>query len=225
MTIFPIPYRSQDIKNILEYCDIDGAGSDEEPWTTKWCQALATGIGEMEGVSLIDWGCGYGRFLNYMLTENVRNFRYYGFELKGKRGLALNDFNQNYLPLNDDHRTIKFGFVDNQDLIDEAVQNCSTILLGSVFTHMRIEDCVEFLNTFDEVTKKGSIVFSLIMDTEYFLGPPALVYEIENSYCIVRHTEKELDMLTIGGKYKIVKCCDFLTSHKEVHTIFHLTYA
>ena len=70
-----------------------------------------------------------------------------------------------YLTLNNPNRIIKFGYVDNNQLLDEALKNSNTILLGSVFTHMSINDSLLFLEKFDNfIINGGTIIFSLIIE-------------------------------------------------------------
>lgn len=231
--LLPIPFDFNDynIRRVINYindeCDgsrFRGCGSDYLPHTVKWCNTLHEGIGELEDVAIIDYGCGYGRFLNYMLNKKINNFKYYGLELRGVRGNGLNRFNENYLSFNDENRVIKFGFSDEQDLINEAIQNCNTILFGSVFTHWKIEDSIEILRTFDEIIKKGKAVFSLIIDKEYHCYND-MIYDVKDTYSLVTHTFEQLKMLTFNDKYKIQEMSHFDTSHSVTHTIFSLALA
>ena len=84
-----------------------GCGSDEEPKSTKWCKSLEKGITDKKEYNIIDWGCGYGRFLTYIIRNNMNNFKYYGFELRGNtHGDLLIDFckeNFSHLDTNEEY--------------------------------------------------------------------------------------------------------------------------
>ena len=231
MKITKIPYNfKSDIDTIIKHLRskgwmYGGCGSDQEPYSSKWCESLDEGFIE-KTYCIIDWGCGYGRFLNYLLSKNIDKFKYYGFELHGKNnGDLLIDFCEtHYLNLNNSNRIIKFGYVDDTKLLDEARQNCNTILLGSVFTHMSIEQSILFLEKFDSfIMNGGTIIFSLIIERNYYKldGPGA--YGIATGYACVFHSNKQLLQLCKMGRYKIIHICKFQTNHILKHDIFRLT--
>lgn len=203
-----------------------GCGSDNEPYSTKWCESLDEGFIDKNNYCIIDWGCGYGRFLNYLLSKGIDKFKYYGFELHGeKNGDLLIDFcNTHYLDLNNSNRIIKFGYIDNTKLVDEATQNCNTILLGSVFTHMLIEDILLFLEKFDNfIINGGTVVFSLIIEKNRYDPRRPGAYGITSGYRVVFHSINELQKLCRNDRYKIQNICKFQTSHVLKHDIFRLT--
>jgi len=205
---------------------LHGSGSDREPYTSEWCKSLDNGIDALwRGYNIIDWGCGYGRFLNYLLTRAVKKFKYYGFELHGAKNgdVLLNFCKRHYSPLNCADRLIKFGYVDDDELINEAMGNCNTVLLGSVFTHMGIEDSLKFLEKFhDFICKGGIIVFSLIIEKDKYELVGKGEYGIEDGYAVVFHSQKELQMLSNKGKYSISNIGSFQTDHHVKHDIFVL---
>lgn len=203
----------------------EGCGSDYEPYSTKWCESLDKGL-VGSNYCVIDWGCGYGRFLNYLLTKGVDRFKYYGFELHGERNgdLLMGFCKAHYLGSNSLNRVVKFGYVDDNELLDEALKNCDTILLGSVFTHMSIDDSLSFLKRFDSfVANGGAIVFSLILEKNVYElhGPGA--YGIPNGYECVFHSTNELKQLCRNGRYKVRNLGSFQTDHTVKHAIIKLT--
>jgi len=203
----------------------NGCGSDNEPYSTEWCKCLMEGINKNK-LNIIDWGCGYGRFLNFLLVKNINSFKYYGFELHGEKNgdLLINFCNENYISQNTSERLIKFGFVDNEELIKESLENCSTILLGSVFTHMAIEDVIQLLEKFkDFISSGGEIVFSLITEkNKYELNGPG-AYGIKNGYDCAFYSQNEIERMTFDNKYKIEKITDFQTDHVIKHGIYKLS--
>jgi hypothetical protein len=229
-SIVTIPYNfKSDIDTIINYLSkkgwiYEGCGSDREPYSTKWCESLEKGIINAN-YNIIDWGCGYGRFLNYLLTKDISNFKYYGFELHGNNnGDLLIDFcKTHYSQCNNSDRIIKFGYIDDVELINEATKNCNVILLGSVFTHMDIKDSIKFLNKFDKfINNGGYIIFSLITERNIYelIGKGA--YGIENGYACVFHSDKELEILSNNNKYHISNISKFQTDHTIKHDIFVL---
>jgi len=228
-----IPYDFEnDIEVILKYLVkegwmYDGAGSDRQPYSENWCKSLEKGIGSnyKNGISIIDWGCGYGRFLNYMF-KTLKNFTYYGFEIPSiNNGDLLIDFNKKtYERYNDENKKINFGFIDDYELINSAINNCNTVILGSVFTHISLADSKNIILKFEQLLKKqnGCIVFSVILADKYELvGPGA--YGDSSAYEYVTHTAKQINTLTFN-KYKINKIVDFKTDHWAIHTILKLNY-
>jgi SAM-dependent methyltransferase len=203
-----------------------GCGSDKPPFTERWCEALSTGIGSKlkDGLSILDLGCGYGRFLNYLYIKKINKFKYYGLEIPGdKNGDVLIKCNkEKYEPFNNSDKKIRFGFVDDEDLVNEAIENCDTLLLGSVFTHLSIEDSILIIKKYEKILEKenGSIVFSLIMGGDYKLAGTA--YDCTRAYAHSIYTKKELEKLTINNKYKIKEVCEFKTDHEYIHTIYEL---
>ena len=226
-----IPYNFKtDINYIIEELRskgwmYKGCGSDHEPYSTKWCESLDKGFID-SNYCIIDWGCGYGRFLNYILTKKINKFKYYGFELHGeKNGDLLIDFcKTHYLDVNNPNIIIKFGYVDDNKLLNEALKKCNTILLGSVFTHMSIDESLLFLKKFDDfIMNGGTIIFSLIIENNIYKLMGKGAYGISNGYACVFHSNTELRHLCKNERYKIQNIGKFQTDHKIKHDIFKLT--
>src|SRR5438105_3164612 len=116
-----------------------GCGCEDEPLSSLWCAALAEAMGDRygEGMKILDYGCGYARFFNF-LTGRLKDFTYYGLEAPdsatghGQRCIhfAKTSFGAD--------RRGKFGFVGSE-LETEALREVDVILLGSIFTHLSFE--------------------------------------------------------------------------------------
>ena len=209
-----------------------GCGSDVEPYSTRWCECLSEGIRDKTSYNIIDWGCGYARFLLHIIKKgNVNTTRYFGFELQGKtHGELLIDFcRENYSHLDmKEGSSIKFGYVDNEELVKEAKNKCTTMLLGSVFTHLSLESSKAIINRFDDfIVNGGEIVFSLILsanniDKQEVQG----VYENSDCFAIVYYSYDSLNALSFSNgehRYKIEQVSVFQTDHGVKQDIFRLT--
>ena len=205
-----------------------GCGSDDELHSNRWCECLSEGRRDKTSYNIIDWGCGYARFLLHIMKEGKVNTRYFGFELRGKtHGELLIDFcRENYSHLDTkEGSSIKFGYVDNEELVKEAKNNCTTMLLGSVFTHLSLESSKAILKRFDDfIINGGEIVFSLILsadnvDNQVTPG----VYENPDCFAVVYYSHDSLNALTLDNRYKIEHVSEFQTDHTLKHDIFRLT--
>ncbi|MEX0596312.1 MAG: hypothetical protein WD512_07410, partial [Candidatus Paceibacterota bacterium] len=129
-----------------------GVGSDFNPWSDKWSNVLLSSTGLYKnGMKLIDWGCGYGRVYLY-LKKHLSDFKYYGFELPGeKNGNILVETAGN--KYKDDTR-VHFDYIDSV-AVDEAFNECNAMILGSVVTHLSIEDSMSLFSRFTPFLEKG----------------------------------------------------------------------
>jgi hypothetical protein len=228
-----IPYNFEtDVKNIIKELVSKGgpagAGSDYMPHTLSWCKCLNSGF--KDTYNIIDWGCGYGRFLNYLLSKKIEKFKYYGFELRGENNgnVLINFCNKHYLKCNDSNKIIKFGFIDEDNIVNEAIKNCDILLLGSVFTHLNINDSINILKKFDNfITDGGKVVFSLITEKNIYkeIGPNC--YNNDNNiqtFGVVFHSDNEINLLNCNNRYKISLINIFETDHDIKHNIYSLKY-
>jgi hypothetical protein len=171
-----------------------GVGADDEPVSSLWCASLAEAIGEryQEGITLLDYGCGYGRFFNF-LTGRLRNFTYYGLEIPncptqhGERCIqyAKETFGAD--------RRAKFGFSESE-LEDEALNAAHVVLLGSVFSHVDFERFQLLFRRFMPVLDRGdAVVFSILLADGYkCTGPGFLLGMHDYFYQDVRYTRRQL---------------------------------
>lgn len=201
-----------------------GVGSDHEPQNTNWCEAQSEGIGKFfqEGLKMIDWGCGYARYYNW-LTGLFHNFKYYGFEPRGPRnGDILIEYCRKNLY---DPRCV-YDFIDNDTVVNQAIDECDVVLLGSVFTHISIEDADSVVKKFSKILDKGGyIVFSIILANEYFIGDKA--YGLEDSYNVVRHKKEQIEQLARQNNAQLDTVTTYMTEPNrlhlnETHTIFRI---
>lgn len=173
-------------------------GSKEE--SDRWLGSLVDKH-IYEHISILDYGCGYGRLSNY-LSEKLNNFSYFGLEPNYAGGPqhigdALKYFND---PRN------RFGFIGTE-LEQEALEKCNLIVLGSVFTHLNYNTIKLILSKFKPIANDNvNIIASIFFDKEYSLGPSYNDYpDIKYFYEYVFYKE---DMIR--------KICDFYTINEWI---------
>ena len=115
--------------------------------------------------------------------------------------------------------TVKFGYVDDNQLINDAKTNCNTMLLGSVFTHLTIDDSIEILKKFDDfIVDGGEVIFSIVMSTKnkYECVHREGVYENSKCFVVTYFTDNELKKLTLNDRYKIEYVCKAFTFQDDI---------
>ena len=163
-----------------------------------------------------------------MIKKGAVKTRYYGFELHGKNhGELLLDFcRQNYSHLDiKEGNSIKFGHVDNEELVKDAKNNCTTMLLGSVFTHLSVESSIAILKRFDDfIVNGGEIVFSIILSADNVDKHETKgVYENSDCFGVVYYSTDSVKALTLDGRYKIEHISEFQTGPGPKQDIYRLT--
>lgn len=132
-----------------------GYGTDAEPGTTEWMISLVAPLGARlrEGIRILDYGCGGGRFFNF-LTGYLADFHYYGAEPAGGKELAIA---KSFFEA--DPRATFLACEEAVARLDELQPDA--VILGSVFTHLRAETCERIVESLMPVVERGgSIVFS-----------------------------------------------------------------
>lgn len=224
-----IPFESNaEIKKVLKHLQqhgwaYPGIGSDLQPHTVLWHKKLVEAIGSQfkDGISVIDWGCGYGRFLNHMILQKINGFTYYGFDVPSiHNGDVLIPCNKE---MYSKYSNAFFGFINDKDLVEQAWDVCDIVILGSVFTHITVEAAQAFIHKCDSILHKenGMIVFSLIMRDKYHVAGP--YYNYEGAFGEVHYTNTEIELLKADNKHQIKKINKFVTDGSIEHTIFKLT--
>jgi hypothetical protein len=174
--------------------DIGSVGCDDEPLSSLWCACLAEAMGShyREGMAVLDYGCGYGRFFNF-LSGRLRTFRYYGLEVEGAPS-GHGDACLAYLDrcFAADGRG-RFSAVESA-LEREAIGTVNVVLLGSVFTHMDQEHLDRTFRKFLPVIERGgAVVFSAMIGARYETSGPGFLLDMGSAFFQqVTYTERQL---------------------------------
>lgn len=175
---------------------IDGAGekklcigSRTKAKSWKWCTTLSEAMGDLfrEGLKITDYGCGKGRYCNF-LTGWLREFTYYGLEPKNRGGRKYLGMARHLLG---ETRRWRFGFLGTK-FEREALENSEIILLGSVFPHLAIEDFHSIMDDLLSAAPQATLIFSVMHATKYQLGERKGLYGNERCYEYVFYTVRQV---------------------------------
>jgi SAM-dependent methyltransferase len=198
-------------------------GANNEPWSSIWLSALSDPLGDLfkDGLSIIDYGCGGGRYLDF-LGQRLNSFTYYGLEKQSSKNTStINELSEYFK----DFDEVNFGFVDG-DLGAEALKNADAIILGSIFTHLEFDNGSEdnsFVSICDKLINNNcATVFSAFIHDKYGLCGPDNMYGIENCYGKVFYTLKMIEDYCVDRGVKLTKCDSFFNRKTQEHHIFKI---
>lgn len=178
-------------------------GADTEPAATQWMSILCAAAGSKFGTDMVmlDYGCGAGRLVNFV-SERVKNFTYFGVEPKKagpfqrNRSTNLDICRFNY---GGDHRVIFGAIGGNEER--QALNACTVIVAGSVFTHLAYEQYVAALQKFRPALKRGArFVHSLLVGAEYGLHGGHKMHETQGCWQAVTYTPEQVAAAAEGFK-------------------------
>ncbi len=197
-----------------------GFGTDREPESSVCMASFANAMGDKfkEGMVLLDYGCGSGRFCNFM-SKRLKDFSYYGVERLGssiKWGENAISFAREYF--GGDPR-VSLGFIGDK-IEREAIDKADVVLLLSIFTHVPLEETNEIMDKLMPIINKGgSVIFSMFIENNYqcvSLNPVIRSYGFENFYFKVNYTERQIKDIAKRLNIKIDKNGTFIN-----HIIFN----
>lgn len=171
-----------------------GHGADTEPQSSLWMAYLSEAMGKHfhEGLVVLDYGCGGARYANF-LSGRLQEFTYYGVEPRDTQvgyWEPRNAIEVAKEKLGHDPR-IHLGYVGSE-LEREAISNANVALLGSIFTHLKIEKSLEILDKLMPILDRGAIVFTVIFDSKYHWDSSG-AHGVEECYTAVYNTPDQYD--------------------------------
>ena len=198
------------------------SGSDEEPFSSIWLASLSEAAGQhfREGLRVLDYGCGAGRYCDF-LDQRLENFGYYGVE---KRGSSLRHGEKSIrvaTRIFRHDRRARFGFIGSR-LEEEAIRNVDVVVLGSIFTHLDFREVRQILAKLRPVIERGgTVVFSAFIANEYRLeGRDA--YGFIDCYSRVWFEPEQLAQLANQEEWQLSEQESFLAQGVNLHRIFAL---
>jgi hypothetical protein len=194
-------------------------GTPFEPESSLWCASLldpAKKAALLDGdISIADWGCGDGRLLDF-ICRRFKKFKYYGIEQSNAFGTsciwrALSTFGKD--------RRVSIGASDS-DLARKAIDSASLIILGSVATHIPIEETEGLFKLFLSALDRGAkIIASFFVGDSYTLEMSGL-YGKKDCYIKVTCTQSQIEDLCRKHGLQNSEAESFLDRDSNLHRIF-----
>ena len=197
-------------------------GSDEEPLSSIWLASLSEAAGDYfrEGLKVFDYGCGAGRYCNF-LEQRLESFEYYGVE---KRGSSFRHGEKSIRVANRifrHDRRARFGFIGSR-LEKEAIENVDVVILGSIFTHVDFREVRHILAKLRPVIERGGkVVFSAFTSNKYRLEGRG-AYGFIDCYNTVWFEPEQLAQLADQEDWQLSEQGSFLAQDVNLHRIFAL---
>jgi len=198
-------------------------GTDNEPGSSIWLASFSEAMGDSfrEGMSVLDYGSGAGRYAQF-LRQRLQRFEYYGLEKSGsnfqhgeksiKAGRKLFRWD----------RRIRFDMIGSR-LEAKAIANASVVVLGSVFTHVDYDEMKTILSKFKPiVARDGKVIFSIFLADAYRIENRG-IYGIERCYNRVWFTADQIQGLCDEFGWQLTAKESFLAQNENMHHIFSIT--
>lgn len=187
----------------------------------EWCNVIreAVGIDFNESMVLLDYGCGNGRFCNYV-SRHLARFKYYGVEYPSPWGAnSIAAANKHY---GHDSR-VCFGLI-NEPVEQAALQAANVVFLGSIFTHLTYDDFVLIMSKFRPMMQRGgTCVFSVFLADEPWLDGAGGAYDNPNCYPRSFLSHKQLQLYSAEHGVELKECGVFMARGTNKHIIIRAT--
>ena len=204
-----------------KFPEVEHCGSEKEPDSTLWLSSLSSAMGENfgEGMVILDYGCGIGRYADF-INSRIKKFKYFGVE----KGNSENGHGENCLKfarkIYGYNRRIKFGMTETK-FEKKAIEVSNLSVLGSVFTHLDTLEIMRILTKLMPIVKtnQGKIVFSAFVAEAFKTEGPG-IYGFDNVYHRSYVTQQFINDLEKDFEVKIDPKDSFLAQGENLHTIY-----
>ena len=200
-------------------------GTDDEPGSSLWMASLSEAMSSdfHEGMTVLDYGCGAGRYAQF-LRQRLKRFSYYGVEKPGSNYRHGEKSTKAGRVLFRWDRRIHFDMIGSR-LEAKALERASVVVLGSVFTHVDLDELQSILKKLSPVVSRGAkVVFSIFLADEYALEDEG-IYGLERCYNRVWFTQDQIKQICDQNHWVAVEKGAFVAQDGNTHHIFALTQA
>src|SRR5207248_2040734 len=126
-----------------------------EPGSSLWLASLSEAMDESfrAGMTVLDYGCGAGRYAHF-LRQRLKGFRYFGLEKPGstfkhgEKSIKIARRLFRWVP------RIRFDLIGSR-LESVALERADLVVLGSVFTHVDLDEMQLILRKLQPVIARG----------------------------------------------------------------------
>lgn len=205
--------KFQYIKN--NYVTPKGIGTPSFQDAIEWANCLVAPfkILDKEPRVFLDYGCADGRLANF-IASRIENFSYIGLEHPDS---ALQE-HKNSVFFRDSR--CHFGFI-GEPIEADAIEGAQYVTLGSVFTHLLVEDFEMIMGKFKPIMENdGQVVFSIFIEDKYRWEDHFGVYGVANCISRVFYTEKMIQDFAEANGYTLTEHDSFLAQGENLHRIF-----
>ena len=194
-------------------------GTPNEPASSLWCASLVEPLRLQEAFTLLDWGCGDGRLFNF-LSARFKNFHYYGLERPGDFGARCVERARSFF--GHDCRATFDLYGGGVEV--EAVKECTSVVMGSVATHVPIDQFGALLSRVRPILgRNGAVVSCFIEDEARCLNSSA--YGHPDCFGYVAYTRDQLEDLRVNAHVDFRVHDTFVSSDGSLHQILKFTEA
>jgi cyclopropane fatty-acyl-phospholipid synthase-like methyltransferase len=197
-------------------------GTDEEPGSSLWLASLSEAAGDSfrEGMTVLDYGCGAGRYAHF-LRQRLKKFTYFGVEKPGS------DFRHGEKSIKAARklfrwdRRIGFDSIGSR-LESNALARAEVVVLGSIFTHVGLDEVRYILQKLQPVVARGGkVVFSIFIADEHRLEGKG-AYGFESCHDRAWFTAEQLQQLCAHNGWAAAEKESFVAQDVNLHRIFAL---
>jgi len=199
-----------------------GHGTDEEPAQSLSHSTFALAMRDKycEGMKILDYGCGTGRYANF-LSKRLKDFQYIGLEKAGSiQGWGEISVRDGLINAAQDPR-FTLGFTETT-LEEKAINDSDVVLLCSVFTHTTIEETHRIVKKLLPLVERGGrVVFSMIHADQYSLN--GSLYGFDECYQVTYNTVEQIDEMRYKFNVNIKLEEKFMANWGYLHSIYSIT--